>query len=323
MILLTGGTGFLGKYLLDELLAQGQRVRMLVRNPNKVQPHPGVELAEGDVLDVLSIERAMEGVTHVIHAAAVVSFWKRRAEEMTQINVEGTANMVDAALDAKVDKFLHVSSVAALGRTGFPTPVITEDSRWIKTPYNTRYGRSKYLAELQVYRGVEEGLKAVMCNPGIILGPGDWNSGTPSLFDKVAKGLKFYNPGTTGVVAAVDVARACRLLLESPLVEGERFILVSESIPYKEFMGLMAQSVGVKGPRIVPPAALVKVFAALANLQAAITGKEPLVTGESLKVSRGHCVYDASRITRAVPFTYSDIRQVIAETGAAYVREHT
>ena len=322
MILLTGGTGFLGKYLLDELLAQGQSVRMLVRNPDKVQPRQGVELAEGDVLDVLSIERAMEGVTQVIHAAAVVSFWKRRADEMTQINVEGTANMVDAALDAKVDKFLHVSSVAALGRTGFPTPVITEDSRWIKTPFNTRYGRSKYLAELQVYRGVEEGLKAVMCNPGLILGPGDWNSGTPSLFDKVAKGLKFYNPGTTGVVAAVDVARACRLLLESPLVNGERFILVSESMPYKEFMGLMAKSLGVKGPSIVPPAALVKVFAGLATLRAAITGKEPLVTGESLKVSRGHCVYDASRITRAIPFTYSDIRQVIADTGAAYVREH-
>jgi dihydroflavonol-4-reductase len=318
MILLTGGTGFLGKYLLDEFLSQGKQVRMLVRNPDKVQPRPGVSLSEGDVLDVLSIERAMEGVTQVVHAAAVVSFWKRRAAEMTQVNVEGTANLVDAALEAKVDKFLHVSSVAALGRTGLSSQVIDENSRWIKTPFNTRYGRSKYLAELQVHRGVEEGLRAVICNPGLILGPGDWHSGTPELFDKVAKGLKFYNPGTAGVVAAVDVARACRLLLDSHFMNAERFLLVGESMPYKELMSLMGKSVGVKGPSIVPPLPLVKLIALLANLRAALTGQEPLITGESLRVSRGHCIYDNSKLQKELPFTYGDIREVIAETGRVY-----
>lgn len=318
MILLTGGTGFLGKYILDELLAHGKSVKILVRNPDKVKPRAGVSLAEGDVLDVLSIERAMEGVTQVIHAAAVVSFWKRRYDEMQAINVQGTANMVDAALEAKVDKFLQVSSVAALGRTGFKTPVIDENSRWIKTPFNTRYGRSKYLAELQVHRGVEEGLRAVICNPGLILGPGDWSLGTPQLFDKVAKGLKFYNAGTAGLVSAVDVARAIHILLDGPFVNAERFILVSESVAYKEFMQLIAKSVDVKGPTMVPPGWLVRLIAMLNGIKASITGKEPLITAESLKISRGHCVYDASKITRDLPFEYGEIRAVIAETGKVY-----
>jgi dihydroflavonol-4-reductase len=322
MILLTGGTGFLGKYILDELLSQGQRVRMLVRNPDKVQPRAGVEMMEGDILDILSIERAMEGVTQVIHAAAVVSFWKRRQAEMQEVNVTGTSNMVDAALEAKVDKFLHVSSVAALGRTGSKESIIDEQCRWIKSPINTRYGRSKYLSELQVYRGVEEGLPAVICNPGVILGPGHWDLGSPNLFDKVAKGMKFYNPGTTGVVSAVDVARACRLLLESKFVQGDRFILVSESMPYKMMFDLMAQGLGVAAPNSVPPVWLTKVIAAISALKAGITNQEPLITGESLRLSRGHCIYDASKITRELPFAYGDIRAVIAETCKIYLQDH-
>lgn len=321
MILLTGGTGFLGRYILDDLLAHGHKVRMLVRNPAKLSPREGVELVEGDLLDVMAIERAMEGVDKVIHSAATVTFWKKRWPEMKAANVEGTANLVNAALDANVSKFLHVSSVAALGRTNTPTP-IDESSRWIKSPWNTQYGRTKYLAELEVQRGVEEGLNAVIVNPAIIIGPGeDWLSGSPRLFHTVAKGLRFYNPGTTGFVPAVDVARAIRLLLEQHTGKsGERFVLVSDSIPYKQFFGWVAQSVNGKAPTIVPPAFLVKTAARFAVLAARLRGQEPLITPETVRISRGHFVYDGSKITRTLPFQYSPLEEVIKTTGAAYLK---
>ncbi|MEM7041125.1 MAG: NAD-dependent epimerase/dehydratase family protein, partial [Bacteroidota bacterium] len=234
MILLTGGTGFLGRFIVDELLTHGHQVRLLARSPEKVQAREGVEIVEGDLRDQLALERAMDGVTHVIHAAAMVSFWSRKRDEMFEINAKGTALLVDLALEANVEKFVQISSVSALGRRKNSGP-IDESAKWIKSKLNTNYGRSKYLAELEVLRGVQEGLNAVMCNPGIIIGPGDWDQGPPKMFKMIHKGLRYYNPGITGFVPAVDVARATRLLMGSEFVNGERFVLVSDSIPYKDF----------------------------------------------------------------------------------------
>ncbi|HEX2898133.1 MAG TPA: NAD-dependent epimerase/dehydratase family protein [Bacteroidia bacterium] len=321
MILLTGGTGFLGQFIIRELLARGEKVRLLVRNPSKVQAQPGVELVEGDVLDTASLEVAFEGVDSVIHGAAVVSFWPRRRQEMTRINVEGTANMVDFALEAKVKKFVHISSIAALGRIS-GAPKIDETSKWVKSPLNSAYGRSKYLAELEVYRGVEEGLQAVICNPGVIVGPGHWDQGSPKLFGSVAKGLKFYNPGQTGFVSVQDVARATVALLFSDLVDGERFVLVSENMLYKDLFGLVAKSLGVKGPSIVPPAIVSAMAGRLSEWVGNLRNREPIITKETTRSSRHIFNYDGSKITRTIGFQYGSLADCIAETGAQYRKEH-
>jgi dihydroflavonol-4-reductase len=321
MILLTGGTGFLGQYILQALLHKGEKVRLLVRNPAKIKPLAGVELVEGDVLDIVSLEKAFEDVDKVIHAAAVVSFWPRRRAEMLEINVQGTANMVDFALEANVQKFVHVSSIAALGRVA-NAPKIDETSKWLNSKINSAYGRSKYLAEMEVHRGVEEGLKAVICNPGIIVGAGHWDTGSPKLFSSVYQGLKFYTAGQTGFVSVEDVARACILLMDSDLTHGERFVLVGENILYKEFFQMVAQNLKVKAPSIAPPAFVARMAGRLSEMYGNITNKEPLITRETTR-SAGHIFnYDGSKITRALGFQYTPMTQCIAETAAQFLKEH-
>lgn len=325
MILLTGGTGFLGKYILDELESRGEPVRLLVRNPNKIKELPSfAEVMQGDVLDVLSIERAMEGVDYVIHSAAVVSFWKRRHEEMRQINIEGTANMVNAALVQGVKKFVQVSSIAALGRPENPLGPLDEKTKWVKSKVNPVYGRSKYLAELEVYRGVEEGLKAAMINPGIIVGAGNghWDTGSPKIFKIIHDGLKFYNPGATCFVSAEDCARATHLLLDSEHVNGERHVMGSENLTYKEFFELVAKHLGVKPPSTQPPAFLAKLVGALSQFASNISKKEPLITPETARTSRASFQYDGSLITRNLDFEYEPIEPVVERTAKQYLKEH-
>lgn len=325
MILLTGGTGFLGKHLLEELAQRGEKVRMLVRNPSKVKDLPSfVEVVEGDVLDVLSIERAMEGVDYVIHSAAVVSFWKKRHAEMRRINIEGTANLVDAALSQKVKKFVQVSSIAALGRPENPTRPLSESTKWVNSKFNPVYGRTKYLAELEVCRGVAEGMSAAMVNPGIIIGPanGNWDSGSPKIFKVIHRRLRFYNPGSSGFVAALDVARAIHLLLDSQHVAGQRFVMVSDNLSYKDFFAQVAGALGVKAPSTKPPAFLAKLVGRLSQFISGITGKEPIITPETTRTSSGTYSYDGSLITRELDFQYRDLGPVVAETAQKYLQEN-
>ncbi len=321
MILLTGGTGFLGSYILNDLLNRGEKVRMLARNPDKVEPRDGLEVVQGDILDVSSLEKAFQGVTKVIHAAAVVSFWPRRREEMFEINVQGTANMVNFSLDADVEKFVHVSSVAAMGRT-LNGPMITEDVKWTKSKYNSAYADTKHEAELEVYRGVQEGLKAVIGNPGLILGAGNWNAGSPKLYKTVANGLKFYNPGENGIVSAKDVSRGILTLLDSEMVNGERFLLVSDNIPIKKVLEMIAESLGKKGPTIAPPKFLSIGVGRLSEIYGNLTNKEPLITAETMRNSYEKFQYDGSKITRLLGFEYTSLKDFIQETGKQYLKEN-
>jgi nucleoside-diphosphate-sugar epimerase len=321
MILLTGGTGFLGQYILRDLLHKGERVKMLVRDPSKVQPQEGLEVVEGDVLDHSSLETAFEGVDRVIHAAAVVSFWPRRKAEMMEINVQGTANLVDFALDANVDKFIHVSSIAALGRVAGANQ-LDEQSKWVNSKLNSNYAISKYRAELEVHRGVQEGLPAAIVNPGVILGAGNWNTGSPKLFKTVFDGLKFYNAGANGFVCVEDVSRATIALLESDIKLGERFILVSDNLTWKEALTLIAESMGVKAPSMLPPGFLVRFVGAMSERLGNLRNKEPLITKETARSSKESFSYDGSKITKAVDFQYGSIRDCIKETGKQFLAEH-
>lgn len=328
MILLTGGTGFLGHFIVDELVGRNLPVRVLARNPEKARGlPPEVEIVQGDILDVLSIERAMEGVEYVIHSAALVTFWKRRFASMRSINVDGTANMVNAALEAQVRKFVHVSSIAALGRPANPRRPIDEKAKWSKSKRNTEYGRTKYRAELEVMRGVAEGLPAAMVNPALILGPGrgstGWELGSPRVFKTMAKGLRFYTPGMTGFVAVEDVAQACVELLHSKHIDGQRFVLSAENILFKEFFAGLAGELGVRPPSIKPPEGLAVMVGKFNEFKARISGKEPIVTPETIRSSTGNYAYDGSKITREIEgFSYRDIGEVVRKTARIYKEEH-
>ena len=317
-VLVTGASGFLGKYIVDELLTAGFAVRALVRNPENIALPSAVTVIKGDVLDIHSLEDAIEGAHYVVHAAAVVTYQKKRFPEMKEINAKGTANVVNICLDKKIEKLVFVSSIAAIGRTEEQTLII-EQTKWKESPLNTTYAVSKRLADLEVWRGVEEGLNAVMVNPGVIIGAGNWSQGTPQLFSMIAKGMKFYNNGVNGYVGAKDVARAIRLLLEENTVSGDRFILVNKNLSQKELFTLMANALKVSPPTLRFPPVLAPLAGTAFDILSSVSGKEFLVSSETMRNAVRDFRYDGNKITHIGNFSYTPIETVIEETATAYL----
>ncbi len=323
MILITGASGFLGHHLVDELLSVGHDLRALVRNSAKRQFAWGslVEVVEGDLLDIEMLTQALDGVDTVIHAASVVSYWKKRHQEMRQINVEGTANLVNLCIELGIPKLIHISSIAALGKDT-REKWITEDTPWNSSGAASAYAQSKYDQELEVYRGIAEGLHAIILNPGLILGETqDWSSNTGKIFSVLSKGLTYVNSGSTGVVGARDVARAVSFLFEKEIPSGERFVLVGENLSQKDLMGKIAQSIDKAPPsRILPPGASMAV-GYLSQFMARFTGKEPVITPETMRSSIRSYLYNGEKITR-LGFSYTPIDELIEETGKAFLASH-
>lgn len=320
MILVTGGTGFLGQKIIAELLQNGHAVRALVRNPEGRELPWGnqAEIAEGDVMDVMALERAMKGVDYVIHAAAIVSFTKEGQKEMMKVNVQGTANVVDMAVAEGIKKMIHVSSTAAIGRTG-EKKIISEETKWKEHPLNAKYAVSKHRAELEVYRGIAEGLYAEIVNPGLIMGDGDWEHGSAKIFHTVAKGLKFYNVGVNGVVSVYDVAGVIRKLLAHEGKNGSRYLLVAENLSQKELFGKIATSLNQKPPQIQFPPWLSMMAGYGMEFLSKITGKKPIVTRETMRTSIHEFRYDGSKVTRELDFSYTPIDEVMQETAKKYL----
>ncbi len=319
MILITGGTGFIGHYIVNELLEAGHELRLLVRNPEgrKFPWQSMVEIVEGDVLDLYSLERAMEGVDYVIHAAAMVSFSKPQRRQMKEINVGGTANVVNVALEKGIKKLVHLSSSSATGRAG-KGEWVDEESKWQDKEKHHNYGRSKRAAEMEVYRGLAEGLPAVILNPVMVLGPGDWTENTSRIFATLYKGLPFYNRGVSGYVAARDVARALRLALESDFEKGERFILSAANLSQKEFFGKVAKSLGKKPPGILFPPFLLQPLGWASEMLAYLRGRTALITRETLRSSHQQTFYHGEK-AHQLGLSYTPIDEVIEETGKAFL----
>ena len=248
MILVTGGAGLLGKELIAQLLLQGKKVRAIYNRTELADfQNTNLQQMQCNILDVVGLEEAMKGVEYIYHCAAVISFNPRRKEEMFKINIEGTANVVNAALDAGIKKMVYVSSVAALGRIRENEP-INESMNWTEETSNSAYGQSKYLAEMQVWRGIGEGLNAVIVNPVIIFGAGEWNSGSSQIFKNVYKEFPWYTNGSTGFVDVRDVVKAMIELMNSDIT-AERFIISAENRTYADVFNLIAKAFGKKPPQ--------------------------------------------------------------------------
>ena len=324
MVLITGCTGLVGSATARELLKNGYPVRALAR-PNSDRSlvkdiESQINWVEGDILDVASIEAALVGVSHVIHAAAIVSFAPSQRKMMFKTNVEGTANVVNACLRTNIKKLCFVSSIAALGRPDLSrlqaekrseAIVIDENQKWEQSSLNSNYAKSKRLAELEVWRGVAEGLSAVVVNPSVVLGEGNWRFSSAQLFKYVFDQKPFYTQGTVNVVDALDVARAVRLLLFSS-IEGERFILSAGALTYQALFGKIADGFEKNPPTIKVTNLMAQIVWRFEAVRSWLTGKAPLITRETAKTARTNFVMDSTKIKRELGFEFGQIDQSIS-----------
>ncbi len=323
-IFVTGGAGLIGSALLRRLLQQPLPVKALYRSSLPVLLTPEeqarIEWIRGDVLDTSLLHDALQGCRQVYHCAAVVSFHPARRQQMYRINIEGTANLVNAALAHNVQKLVHVSSVAALGRIR-KGETVTETSEWSEETNNSHYGKTKYLSELEVWRGISEGLPAVIVNPTIVLGEAPWHTGSTALFKKIWEEFPWYTLGSTGYVDAADVARAMTLLMESELT-GERFILSNEHHTYQRLFTQIAVSFGKRPPHRKGPAWVMELAWRWEALKAMVSHSEPLVTRETVKTAQTVTHFDNTKLLRALPgFAYTPLPVTIERT-CQWLRNH-
>jgi nucleoside-diphosphate-sugar epimerase len=323
MVFVTGGTGFIGTHLLRELIQRGEKVRALKRSTGKIlleeELANRVEWVEGDILDVPSLEEAMHGCNDVYHCAAVVSFNPGDRDYLTKVNVEGTANVVNASLANGIRKLVHLSSVSAIGRSKDAT-IVNESTEWEQNKLTTNYALSKFLAEREVWRGMAEGLNAVIVNPSFVLGSGNWDAGPPQVFKKVFEGLRAYTTGGTGLVDVEDVVKLMMLLMKSD-ISGERFILNAENWSFRDLFNYVAGQLGVKPPRFHANAFMNELGWRLGWLKHKLTGTPPTITRETGRISLHWSRYDNSKIVAATGYRFKPVKRTIEETAKKFLEE--
>ncbi len=321
LILVTGGTGFLGSYLVRLLVKNGYKVRAIRRASSPMdlvqELENQVEWIEADVTDIVALEDAFQGVTHVMHCAAISSFHPKDAQRLKNINVDGTTNVVNLALDFGVQKLIHVSSIAAFGRAK-NRPRLDENSKWVQSKGNSRYAVSKYLSEQEVWRAHAEGLPVAIVNPAVILGSGFWDAGSPRFFSQIDQGLKFWPVGRGGFVDVRDVAQFMLHLLESDIT-GERYILNAQNASFKELFELIANALGTKPPPIKVSPFLAEVAWRVEWLKEKILGAEPVVTKESARSSVSSFYYENAKSLSVFNFQYRPLEQTVRETAAQFL----
>ncbi len=312
MIFVTGATGLLGTHLLQALLQQQQPVKALYRSQIPAFKNSSdIEWVQGDILDVPKLEDAIQNVEQVYHCAAKVSFQPKDKEDLYKTNVEGTANVVNACLQAGVKKLLHVSSVAALGSASGST-AIDETSLWSEATNRSIYGKTKHLAEMEVWRGVGEGLLSVIVNPSLILGSHDWNDGSAQIFKTVYNQFPWYTDGITGFVDVKDVAKTMVLLMNSNIT-AERFVVNAENLPYKQVFDAIADGFQKKKPyRKVAPF-LAELIWRAEGVRSLFTGSQPLLTRESASSAQAKRFYNNTKLLTALPqFRYTPFNETVA-----------
>ncbi|HWR32754.1 MAG TPA: SDR family NAD(P)-dependent oxidoreductase [Chitinophagaceae bacterium] len=326
MVLVTGGTGFLGSYIIKHLLEKGYSVRAMRRSkkfPSWIDKEVfnKVQWVDADVLDVVALQEAMEGVDSVIHSAALVSFVKKDRKEMYTVNVEGTANVVNMMLEKNIKQLVHISSVAALGRTTKGMK-INEEKKWENSRVNTHYAISKFKAEQEVWRGIAEGLEAVILNPGTILGYGDWNNGSCSIFKTIYNGFRWYTPGINSYVDVEDAARVAVLMMEKKIT-AERFIVTSDTWPFKRIQDIISDGFGKKHPSRRANAFFLGIAWRIERIKSIFTGKNPLLTKESAKVAMSQSSFENKKILKALPgFSFTLLDETIKKACEKYKISH-
>ena len=314
-VLVTGGTGFIGAYIIQELITKGYSVKALHRSNNfpfyiSKETLSKVEWIQGDILDVVTLENAMENVDAIIHSAAIVSYDKKLREQMYRINVEGTANVVNLALEKNIKRLIHISSVAAIGRTA-KGQTVDEEKKWVTSSLNTHYAISKQKSEMEVWRAMAEGLSAVIVNPSTVLGFGNWNSSSTAIFKNIYHGFSWYSEGENGFVDVKDVAEVAVALIDAEIT-GQRFILNGDNWPFRKLFNSIADQFKKPQPHRLATPFLGEIAWRLEHLKSYFSGHRPLLTKESAKVAQSRTNFDNSKILKALPgFNFTPLQQTI------------
>ncbi len=318
MIFVTGGTGLIGSFLLRALRARGLAVRALHRGAVPAGAAPGVEWLPGDLLDTDLLRAALfPDVTHVFHCAGLVSYAPQDVDLLQQINVGGTAALVDACLERPGIRLAHVSSVAALGiPTATPDPgpqVITEAAIWDLGAAHPAYATSKYLGELEVWRGAAEGLSTVIVNPSVVLGPGDWHRSSTRLLRYAHEQHRFYTRGLVNFVDVRDVvAQLMALALDLPAVHSQRFILSAGALPLADFFRHAATALGRRPPTVAVPGWAAEAIWRFEHARALLTGGRPLITRDTARAGRRPLVYDHARVRQTTGLSFRLLEDTIS-----------
>lgn len=262
MILITGATGLVGSHLALHLLENNENVRAIYRTRSAIEKTKSlfvlykkeflfekIEWIQADITDIPSLEISFKNVEYVYHCAALISFDPKDEKQLRKTNIEGTANIVNFCLEFNIKKLCHVSSIAALGDLMEHESIVTEETIWNPEKSHSDYAISKYGAEIEIWRGQQEGLQVVIINPGVILGPGFWESGSGEIFTKVKNGLSFYTKGSTGFITVNDVVKIMIQLMKSN-INGERYITIASNISFENILNTIAKALNVKPPSI-------------------------------------------------------------------------
>lgn len=321
MILVTGATGFLGSYLVRYLVRQNFKVRALKRATSDLsllgEAKDRVEWAEGDVTDIAALEEAFKEVTKVYHVASVVALSASGAENMMLSNVEGTANVVNLALEHNIEKLLYVSSSTVFKAKEKNEPV-DEEINEEKEELESTYGVSKFLGEREVWRGIAEGLNAVIANPTTLIGAGRWSESSTRLFEQVAKGQLFYPNGSNGYADVRDAAKILIQLMESDL-QGERYIINAENRTFRDMIFEVADKLGVKRPPFAMNNWVIPVGRAFDAVRSKLTGTQPVFTADVARITASEIQFNNKKIKTALNFTFAPVSQAIDETVKKFI----
>ena len=317
MIFVTGATGLVGSFICRKLIQEGCRVKAMKRPSSKLlllkDVAEKIEWEEADLLDVLSLNKALEGCTQIVHCAGMVSYHKKDADLIYKVNAEGTANLVNAALSQSIENFVHISSVAAIGRSE-KLEEINESFKWSEADEHTAYGQSKHQAELEVFRGGMEGMAVVILNPALVLGPGPLDRSSTQVFRYVKEEKKFYTEGCMNYIDARDLATITYAALQGQLQTGERYIISAGTTTYKNFFEQVAYMMKKKAPFIRVNSYLLQLAYLIESFRSRLQGKKPLITRETLKLSQQRLKFSNSKIKQALDYQFIPLEETIRWT---------
>lgn len=333
MILVTGGTGLVGSHLLYQLCLKHDKIVALKRassDLNRVKKvfsyysndtnlFDKITWEEADITDIVSLSKVFEDITEVYHTAAFISFNPKDYRKMRAVNISGTSNIVNCCIDFNVKKLCFVSSIASIDEV--PNKAIMDESNeWNTETPSSGYAITKYGAEMEVWRASQEGVAVVIVNPGVIIGPGFWETGSGSLFTKIYKNLKFYTEGITGFVAVNDVVKPMISLMESN-IQDERYILISENWSYKRLFKTMAKALNSTPPKRKASKFSVEIFWRVEMLRTRLFGGSPLMTKPAARSIFKKSSYSNAKITAAIDYKFEPLEESIIESANLFLKE--
>lgn len=333
MVLVTGGTGLVGSHLLLQLVQDKEIVRATYRDGSNLDDvlkvfnyysdkatelFNSIEWVKADILDIPALEVAFKNITYVYHTAALISFDPNDYIKLKTANVTGTTNIVNLCLLNKIAKLCYVSTIGAIGKSS-PGVKATEDNEWSSQDANV-YALTKYRAEMEVWRGSQEGLQVVIVNPGVIIGPGFWDSGSGNLFTTAEKSSRYYPPGGTGFIGVDDVIKMMLSLMRSTII-NERFIAVSNNHTFKEILDNLSTKLNKKGPSIMLKLWQLRIARFIDYILTLITKRKRKITKKTIVSLMNPEVYDNKKIIKAVNFEFNQLDDIIEFSCQRFIEE--